>query len=267
MLYLDYSRPAGQWLPNEYGGRENLDRRQVPPGAERHRLQATPGVPDHRGGIDFLAGRDPADAPGRLGFGFKWNMGWMHDVLHYASLDPVYRSFHHNEMTFALMYAYSENFVLPLSHDEVVHGKRSLWQRMPGDDWNKAAGLRALFAFMWAHPGKQLLFMGGEFGQEREWAEQWSLDWHLLDQPLHRGVHSLVRDLNKVYVASPALYTADTRPRASGGSTRTTSAGTSSASCASAPTARTWRALRISPARRTRTTGSACHWPVGGANW
>jgi 1,4-alpha-glucan branching enzyme len=212
MLYLDYSRPAGQWLPNEYGGRENLDAVKFLQELNATVYKRHPGVQITAEESTSWPGVTRPTHLGGLGFGFKWNMGWMHDVLHYASLDPVYRSFHHNEMTFALMYAYSENFVLPLSHDEVVHGKRSLWQRMPGDDWNKAAGLRALFAFMWAHPGKQLLFMGGEFGQEREWAEQWSLDWHLLDQPLHRGVHSLVRDLNRVYVSSPALYSADTRP-------------------------------------------------------
>jgi 1,4-alpha-glucan branching enzyme len=211
MLYLDYSRPAGQWLPNQYGGRENLDAVKFLQELNATVYKRHPGVQITAEESTSWPGVTRPTHLGGLGFGFKWNMGWMHDVLHYVSLDPVYRSFHHNEMTFALMYAYSENFVLPLSHDEVVHGKYSLWQRMPGDDWNKAAGLRALLAFMWAHPGKQLLFMGGEFGQEVEWAEQRSLDWHLLDQPLHRGVHSLVRDLNKVYVASPALYSADTR--------------------------------------------------------
>jgi 1,4-alpha-glucan branching enzyme len=149
---------------------------------------------------------------GGLGFGFKWNMGWMHDTLRYLSHDPVHRSFHHNEMTFSLMYAWSENFVLPLSHDEVVHGKGSLWGRMPGDNWNKAAGLRSLLAFMWAHPGKQLLFMGGEFGQIDEWSEKRSLDWPLLDDPLHAGVKRLVGDLNAAYRQSPALYTLDTSP-------------------------------------------------------
>ncbi|HEV8558685.1 MAG TPA: alpha amylase C-terminal domain-containing protein, partial [Actinophytocola sp.] len=149
---------------------------------------------------------------GGLGFGFKWNMGWMHDTLRYASHDPVHRSYHHNELTFSLMYAWSENFVLPLSHDEVVHGKGSLWQRMPGDDWNKAAGLRALLAYLWAHPGKQLLFMGGELGQVREWSENRSLDWDLLDDPQHAGIRRLVTDLNSAYRAHPALYAADTRP-------------------------------------------------------
>ncbi len=149
---------------------------------------------------------------GGLGFGFKWNMGWMHDTLDYIGKDPVYRTYHHNQLTFSLMYAFSENFVLPISHDEVVHGKGSLWTRMPGDAWNKAAGLRALLAFMWAHPGKQLLFQGGEFGQEREWSESRSLDWHLLDEPLHAGIKALVGDLNRAYRSLPALWTMDVTP-------------------------------------------------------
>jgi 1,4-alpha-glucan branching enzyme len=150
---------------------------------------------------------------GGLGFGFKWNMGWMHDTLHYLSREPIHRSFHHNEMTFSLVYAWSENFVLPLSHDEVVHGKGSLWQRMPGDDWNKAAGVRSLLAFMWAHPGKQLLFMGGEFGQQQEWSESRSLDWHLVEQGgLHQGIQSLMRDLNSVYKTAAALFSHDVTP-------------------------------------------------------
>jgi 1,4-alpha-glucan branching enzyme len=210
MLYLDYSRKPGEWLPNVHGGRENLDAvaflqelnatvYKRHPGAVMIAEESTawPGVtrPTHLGG---------------LGFGFKWNMGWMHDTLRYLGHDPVHRSFHHNEMTFSLMYAWSENFVLPLSHDEVVHLKGSLWGRMPGDDWNKAAALRTLFAYMWAHPGKQLLFMGGEFGQIGEWAEDRSLEWELLDRPLHRGIRDLLHDLNTIYRDSPALYAADT---------------------------------------------------------
>ena len=136
----------------------------------------------------------------------------MHDTLDYTGRDPIYRGYHHNQMTFSLMYAFSENFVLPLSHDEVVHGKGSLWQRMPGDAWNKAANLRALLAYMWAHPGKQLLFQGGEFGQEREWSEQRSLDWHLLDDPLHGGIKTLVGDMNRAYREMPALWTRDVTP-------------------------------------------------------
>ena len=149
---------------------------------------------------------------GGLGFGFKWNMGWMHDTLSYIGKDPIYRGYHHNQMTFSLMYAFSENFVLPISHDEVVHGKGSLWERMPGDAWNKAANVRALLAYMWAHPGKQLLFMGSEFGQAREWSEERSLDWDLLGNPLHGGIKSLVGDLNRVYKDNPALYTRDNTP-------------------------------------------------------
>jgi 1,4-alpha-glucan branching enzyme len=216
MLYLDYSREEGQWLPNIYGGRENLEAvgflqemnatvYRTHPGVVTIAEESTswPGVtrPTHLGG---------------LGFGFKWNMGWMHDTLHYTGRDPVHRSFHHNEMTFSMVYAYTENFVLPISHDEVVHGKGSLWTRMPGDSWNKAANLRALLAFMWAHPGKQLLFMGQEFGQHREWSESRSLDWGQLEDPevghLHRGVQSLVGDLNRAYQGTPALYSLDSSP-------------------------------------------------------
>ncbi|MFC0543891.1 1,4-alpha-glucan branching protein GlgB [Kutzneria chonburiensis] len=212
MLYLDYSRPEGQWLPNIHGGRENLDAVQF-----LQELNAT--VYRRHPGIMMIAEESTAwpgvTRPthlGGLGFGFKWNMGWMHDTLRYLSHDPVHRSYHHNEMTFSLMYAWSENFVLPLSHDEVVHGKGSLWGRMPGDAWNKAAGLRSLLAFMWAHPGKQLLFMGGEFGQIDEWSEKRSLDWPLLDEPLHNGIKRLVGDLNAAYKVSPALFTLDTSP-------------------------------------------------------
>nr|WP_312869051.1 1,4-alpha-glucan branching protein GlgB [Amycolatopsis pithecellobii] len=212
MLYLDYSRPDGQWVPNEFGGRENLD-------AVRFLQELNATVYKRHPGVLMVAEESTAwpgvSRPthlGGLGFGFKWNMGWMHDTLHYLAHEPVHRSYHHNELTFSLVYAWSENFVLPLSHDEVVHGKGSLWGRMPGDDWNKAAGVRSLLAFMWAHPGKQLLFMGGEFGQEREWSEERSLDWHLLDQPLHAGIRRLLSDLNGIYRLSPALFSADTRP-------------------------------------------------------
>ncbi|WAL64545.1 1,4-alpha-glucan branching protein GlgB [Amycolatopsis cynarae] len=212
MLYLDYSRPDGQWLPNPYGGRENLD-------AVRFLQELNATVYKRHPGVVMVAeestswpGVSRPTHLGGLGFGFKWNMGWMHDTLHYLAHDPVYRSYHHNELTFSLVYAWSENFVLPLSHDEVVHGKGSLWGRMPGDDWNKAAGVRSLLAYMWAHPGKQLLFMGGEFAQEGEWSAERSLDWHLLDQPLHAGVRALLCELNAVYRSTPALYSQDTHP-------------------------------------------------------
>ncbi|WP_410620435.1 1,4-alpha-glucan branching protein GlgB [Amycolatopsis sp. cmx-8-4] len=212
MLYLDYSRKEGEWLPNQYGGRENLD-------AVRFLQELNATVYKRHPGVVMVAEESTAwpgvTRPthlGGLGFGFKWNMGWMHDTLRYLSHEPIHRAYHHNEMTFSLVYAWSENFVLPLSHDEVVHGKGSLWGRMPGDDWNKAAGLRSLLAFMWAHPGKQLLFMGGEFGQPQEWSEQRSLDWHLLDEPLHRGVQDLLRALNSVYKTTPALFSQDTSP-------------------------------------------------------
>lgn len=212
MLYLDYSRKDGEWLPNEYGGRENLD-------AVRFLQELNATVYKRHPGVVMVAEESTAwpgvTRPthlGGLGFGFKWNMGWMHDTLRYLQHEPIHRAYHHNEMTFSLVYAWSENFVLPLSHDEVVHGKGSLWERMPGDDWNKAAGLRSLLAFMWAHPGKQLLFMGGEFGQPREWSESRSLDWHLLDTPLHRGVRDLIRQLNAIYRDTAALFSGDVRP-------------------------------------------------------
>jgi 1,4-alpha-glucan branching enzyme len=153
---------------------------------------------------------------GGLGFGFKWNMGWMNDTLAYLRHDPVHRQYHHNEMTFSLVYAFSENFVLPLSHDEVVHGKGSLLGKMPGDDWRRFAGLRALFAYMWAHPGKQLLFMGSEFGQGAEWSEERGLDWWVLDDDYHSGVQRLVRDLNEGYRGTPALWTLDSVPEGFG---------------------------------------------------
>ncbi len=212
MLYLDYSRNDGEWLPNQHGGRENLEAVQL-----LQELNAT--VYKHHPDVMMIAEEStawpgvsrPTDGGG-LGFGFKWNMGWMHDTLSYLGHEPVHRQYHHGEMTFSIDYAFTENFVLPLSHDEVVHGKGSLWGRMPGDAWNKAAGVRGLLAFMWAHPGKQMLFMGGEFGQESEWAESRSLDWGQLDDPLHLGILHLVTDLNAFYRSAPALWTIDDRP-------------------------------------------------------
>jgi 1,4-alpha-glucan branching enzyme len=212
MLYLDYSRREGEWVPNVYGGREDLEAvsfltelNEVLHGREPGAITAAeestawPGVsrPTYLGG---------------LGFGLKWNMGWMHDTLGYFARDPVHRRFHHHELTFSLVYAFSENFLLPLSHDEVVHGKGSLLRKMPGDRWQAFANLRALYGYMWAHPGKKLLFMGGEFAQEREWDHDASLDWHLLEQAEHAGVHQLVRDLNRVYREEPALWELDFEP-------------------------------------------------------
>jgi len=209
MLYLDYSRKDGQWIPNVHGGNENLEaitflKRMNELIYERHpgafsvaeESTAWPMVskPTHLGG---------------LGFGFKWNLGWMHDTLRYMSKDPVHRQHHQNDITFGLLYAFHENFILPLSHDEVVHGKGSILGRMPGDRWQRYANLRTYYAFMYGHPGKKLLFMGDEFGQENEWNHAESLDWHLLDDPLSRGVQNLIRDLNRLYGESPALHERD----------------------------------------------------------
>jgi 1,4-alpha-glucan branching enzyme len=213
MLYLDYSRKEGEWVPNEFGGNEDLEAvrflrelNELVHGGKPFALSiaeestAWPGVskPTYLGG---------------LGFGFKWNMGWMHDTLDYFRRDPIHRSYHHHQLTFALVYAFSENFVLPLSHDEVVHGKGSLLAKMPGDRWQKFANLRALYGYMWAHPGKKLLFMGGEVAQEAEWSEERSVDWHLLESADHAGIQTLVRDLNRVYRERPPLWELDFEPR------------------------------------------------------
>jgi 1,4-alpha-glucan branching enzyme len=212
MLYRDYSRKAGEWLPNVHGGRENLEaiallkRINEVVGGERPRA-----VTMAEESTAFPAVSRPTWAGG-LGFHYKWNMGWMHDTLHYMARDPIHRPYHHGEMTFGLVYAFNENFVLPLSHDEVVHGKGSLLAKMPGDAWQQFANLRAYYGFMWAHPGKKLLFMGGEFAQGREWNHEASLDWHQLADERHSGVQRLVRDLNRLYRTSPALHTQDFGP-------------------------------------------------------
>jgi 1,4-alpha-glucan branching enzyme len=212
MLYLDYSREEGEWVPNEFGGRENLD-------AIEFLKQLNTVVHSEHPGVLMIAEESTAwpgvTRPvylGGLGFGFKWNMGWMHDTLLYFSKEPIFRRFHHNQLTFTMMYAFSENFALPLSHDEVVHGKGSLINKMPGDKWQRLANLRSLFAYMWAHPGKKLLFMGGEFAQEREWDHDQSLDWHLLEDANHEGMRRLIADLNRVYTSSPSLWELDTSP-------------------------------------------------------
>jgi len=212
MLYLDYSREDGEWTPNKYGGRENLEAVQFLQEMNATVYKRVPGVTTiAEESTSWPQVTGPTDSGG-LGFGFKWNMGWMHDTLAYVQHDPVHRAYHHNELTFPLVYAFSENYVLPISHDEVVHGKGSLLRKMPGDRWRQLANLRAYLAYMWAHPGKQLLFMGCELGQESEWAEARELDWWLLDHPEHRGVADVVRDLNTAYVDSPALWARDNEP-------------------------------------------------------
>ena len=211
MLYLDYSRKAGEWLPNRFGGRENLEAIELI-------KQMNQNLHDQNEGVLTMAEEStawpmvtrPAEVGG-LGFDYKWNMGWMHDTLAYMSTDPVYRSYHHDKLTFSIWYAFSENFALPLSHDEVVHGKGSLIGKMPGDDWQKFANLRLLYGYMYGHPGKKILFMGNEFGQWSEWNHDASLDWHLTEFPAHRGLQRWVQDLNGIYRNEPALHQMDTR--------------------------------------------------------
>jgi len=212
MLYLDYSRKQGEWIPNKYGGRENLE-------AIDFLRQFNAEAYKEHPGIQTIAEESTAwpmvSRPtylGGLGFGMKWDMGWMHDTLAYFSQNPIHRSYHHNELTFRMLYGFTENFVLPLSHDEVVHGKGSLIGKMPGDEWQKFANLRLLLGYMYAQPGKKLLFMGGEFGQVREWAHDSSLEWHVLQYPVHRGVQNWVEQLNRLYREQTALHELDTEP-------------------------------------------------------
>jgi 1,4-alpha-glucan branching enzyme len=212
MLYLDYSRPQGEWIPNKFGGRENLE-------AIEFLRKTNELIFGFESGATTAAEESTAwpmvSRPtyvGGLGFGYKWNMGWMHDTLRYMSKETIHRRYHHNDLTFGLLYGFHENFILPLSHDEVVHGKGSLINKMPGDRWQRFANLRAYYGFMWTHPGKKLLFMGGEFAQEREWNHDHSLDWHLLEDGHHKGVQSAVRDLNRLYRELPALHALDTDP-------------------------------------------------------
>ena len=212
MLYLDYSREEGEWLPNEFGGRENLEAVSFLQEVNATAYRRVPGIVTIAEESTDWPGVTRPTHLGGLGFGFKWNMGWMHDSLAYMANEPIYRQYHHHQMTFSLVYAYSENYVLPISHDEVVHGKGSLLRKMPGDRWQQLANVRAYLAFMWAHPGKQLIFMGSEFGQESEWAESRSLDWWLTENPDHRGVQTLVHDLNRVYADSRALWSRDSDP-------------------------------------------------------
>ena len=209
MLYLDYSREEGAWIPNQYGGRENLEAVSF--------LQQLNSLTHGRAAGSITVAEESTSWPavsrpvyaGGLGFTYKWNMGWMHDILEYVTQDPVHRRWHHGQITFSMLYAFTENFVLPFSHDEVVHGNRSMLDKMPGDVWQKHANLRALYGYMYAHPGKKLLFMGLEFGQWREWNHDASLDWHLLDEPLHAGMQRWVRDLNHVYQREPSLHEVD----------------------------------------------------------
>jgi 1,4-alpha-glucan branching enzyme len=209
MIYLDYSRKPGEWIPNRYGGNENLEAIAFLRRTNELAYGDYPGITTVAEESTAWPGVSRPTWVGGLGFGYKWNMGWMHDTLEYMKHDPVHRRFHHHQMTFGLLYAFSENFVLPLSHDEVVHGKGSILGRMPGDAWQKFANLRAYYGFMWGHPGKKLLFMGQEFGQGREWAFDQSLDWHLLGIDWHLGVQRLVKDLNRVYRELPALHQRD----------------------------------------------------------
>jgi len=212
MLYRDYSRKDGEWIPNRDGGRENYEAISLMRDMNRIVYGEVPGIMTVAEESTAFPGVSRPVDHGGLGFGFKWNMGWMNDTLSYMHLDPIYRQYHHHKMTFGLHYAWSENYILPISHDEVVHGKGSMLDKMPGDGDEKFANLRAYYGFMWAHPGKKLLFMGQEFAQGREWNHNQSLDWHLLDIAEHRGVQSLVRDLNHLYRDTPALHLNDTRP-------------------------------------------------------
>ncbi len=209
MLYLDYSRKAGEWIPNDHGGRENVEAVAFLQQLNKRLYGTHPGIMTiAEESTSWPSVSQPVHAGG-LGFGFKWNMGFMHDTLRYLQRDPVHRSHHHHDITFGFVYAFSENFVLPLSHDEVVHGKGSLFTKMAGDDWQKFATLRAYYAMMWGYPGKKLLFMGQEFAQREEWSEERSLDWHLLEHGAHKGVQLLVADLNRLYRARPALHARD----------------------------------------------------------
>ncbi len=212
MLYLDYSREEGQWVPNKHGGRENLEAVQLLQEATSTAYKTHPGIMMIAEESTAWSGVTGDTSGGGLGFGFKWNMGWMHDTLQYLSHEPIHRVYHHNEITFSILYAWSENFMLPLSHDEVVHGKGQLVNKFPGDRWQKLATLRALYGFMWAHPGKKLLFMGSEFAQNDEWDESAGLQWYLTEYAEHQGIQKTVAELNSLYRTTPALWEKDTNP-------------------------------------------------------
>jgi 1,4-alpha-glucan branching enzyme len=212
MLYLDYSREEGEWLPNVNGGRENLEAVQLLQEATSTAYKTHPGIMMIAEESTAWSGVTADTSGGGLGFGFKWNMGWMHDTLQYLSHEPIHRVYHHNEITFSILYAWSENFMLPLSHDEVVHGKGQLVNKFPGDRWQKLATLRALYGFMWAHPGKKLLFMGSEFAQNDEWNESAGLQWYLTEYEEHQGIQKTVAELNAIYKSTAALWEKDTNP-------------------------------------------------------
>jgi 1,4-alpha-glucan branching enzyme len=212
MLYLDYSRKPGEWVPNRFGGREDLEAVAFLKEFNELLHAREPGVISAAEESTAWPGVSRPTYVGGLGFGFKWNMGWMHDTLGYFARESIHRRFHHHELTFSLVYAWNENFILPLSHDEVVHGKGSLLEKMPGDRWQQLANLRALYAYMWAHPGKKLLFMGGELATPWEWSDQGELPWSLLEHQEHAGMRDLVRDLNTIYRDEPALWEVDFSP-------------------------------------------------------
>jgi 1,4-alpha-glucan branching enzyme len=212
MLYLDYSREEGEWLPNVNGGRENLEAVKLLQEATSTAYKTHPGIMMIAEESTAWSGVTGDTSSGGLGFGFKWNMGWMHDTLEYLQHEPIHRVYHHNELTFSILYAWSENFMLPLSHDEVVHGKGQLVNKFPGDRWQKVATLKALYGFMWAHPGKKLLFMGSEFAQNDEWSESAGLQWHLTEYAEHQGVQRVISDLNAIYKQTAALWEKDTNP-------------------------------------------------------
>jgi 1,4-alpha-glucan branching enzyme len=213
MLYLDYSRKDGEWYPNEFGGRENLDAVSFLQEMNATVYKRVPGIMTIAEESTAWPGVTTPTEFGGLGFGYKWNMGWMHDSLQYIEREPIHRQYHHGEMTFSMVYAYSEHFILPISHDEVVHGKGSLVGKMPGDRWQELANLRAYLGFMFGHPGKKLLFMGSEFAQSQEWASERGLDWWLLQFPEHQGMLRMVSDLNRVYRDNPALWQIDNDSR------------------------------------------------------
>jgi 1,4-alpha-glucan branching enzyme len=212
MLYLDYSRREHEWIPNKYGGRENLEAIEFLRQLNLEAYKEYPGIQTYAEESTAWPMVSRPVYVGGLGFGMKWDMGWMHDTLLYFSRDPIHRQFHHNLLTFRMLYGFTENFVLPLSHDEVVHGKGSIVGKMPGDEWQRFANLRLLYGYMFAQPGKKLLFMGDEFGQVREWGHDMSLEWHVLQYPVHAGVQKWVEQLNRVYREEPALHEIETDP-------------------------------------------------------